>query len=125
MQRACYEHSHVRLCGEDLPGLLGKAGCNQYLREQAGDLGRKISIYLATEGHDTPERRLWVRGQRLAVRVHQGVSDRGATGVGVLDDNGGRGSEIAQVGEEGAGGVEVVDVVEGDLSSLQFFHTTQ
>jgi hypothetical protein len=43
----------------------------------------------------------------------------------VLDDDGGLGPEVAQVGEKGAGGVEVVEIVEGDLRPLQLLHTTQ
>ena len=71
------------------------------------------------------ERGLWVRSERLAVSIGDRSAERGAAGVGVLDDNGGLSFEVAQVGEKGAGGVEVVEVVEGDLSPLQLLHTTQ
>ena len=43
----------------------------------------------------------------------------------MLDDDGGLSSEVGQVGEKDAGGVEVVEVVEGDLASLQLLHATK
>src|SRR5829696_1689932 len=122
---ACDEHPHVRFGRQDLPGFLGKAGGDQDLGEDLGDLGREIPIHLTTERYDAPERRLRVRGQRLAVGVRQSVSNGGAAGVGVLDDDDGLGSQVGKVREKGAGGVEIVEVVEGDLPPLQFFYTTQ
>src|SRR5215210_2026355 len=43
----------------------------------------------------------------------------------MLDDDCGLSSEVGQVGEKGAGGVEVIEVVEGDLTPLQLLYATQ
>ena len=77
------------------------------------------------ERHDAPERGVRVGGEGLAVSVRERFPDRRAAGVGVLDDDGGMGSEVGQVGEEGAGGVQVVEVVEGDLPPLQLLHAAE
>src|ERR671916_208934 len=54
-----------------------------------------------------------------AGRLGHGGANRGAARVGVLDDHGGPGFEARQVRQQRPGGVEIVEVVEGDLPPLQ------
>ena len=43
----------------------------------------------------------------------------------MLHDDGGVDVEDGQVGQKRAGGVKIVEVVEGDLTPLQLLHTTE
>ena len=66
-----------------------------------------------------PIGRLGVAGERLAVGADEIGAFGDAAGIGVLDNDAGRGARRIKLGDAFIGRVGVVDVVVGELLALQ------
>ena len=110
------QQADVRLLREELDRLLrevvGRHDLDEVLQDERGER----AVHAAADRDDAAERRERVARERAAEGLGDGVADGRAARVVVLDDDGGRAVEVAR---ERDGGVEVEQVVEGELLALE------
>src|SRR5215207_162785 len=122
-QRAGSKEDHVRLRREDLTRPRVEVRSYEDLCKDFGDLRCKLPVYDPGERHDAAEGGGRVGGEGFSIRLAQILSDRSSARVGVFDDNRRRPPPFGEIGEGRPRGVYVVEVVEGELPSLQPLHS--
>src|SRR5215208_5486001 len=121
-QRAGCKEDHVRLRREDLTRPRVEVRSYEDLCKDFRDLRCKLPVYDPAKRHDAAEGGGRVGGEGLSIRLAQIPSDRSSTRVGVFDNNRRRPTPFGEIGEGRPRGVYVVEVVEGELPSLQLLH---
>lgn len=110
------QQAQVLFGGEDGPGLLVSAGGDDHLGEDVGDQPGVGAGQGAVDGDDAAEGRDGVALQRPGIGGRQIAAHGDAAGVGVFDDDAGRGLEL---GDQLIGGVGVGDVVVAQFLALR------
>ena len=110
------QQAQVLLGGEDSLGLLVGAGGDDHLGEDVGDQPGVGPGQAPVDGDDAAEGRDRVALQRPGIGRRQIAAHGDAAGVGVFDDDAGRGLEL---GDQLIGGVGVGDIVVAQLLALQ------
>ncbi len=110
------EQADVGLGAEGLERAVLVARREQDLDELLGERLRRGGVDGPVERDDAAERAQRVALERGAVGAREVGGDGGAARVVVLDDH--AGGRVAEVAQEGAGRVEVEDVVVGDLLAV-------
>src|SRR5882762_3964996 len=100
-------------------GLLGGIGSDDHFGQNFSDDAGRFRIQRAIDGDDAAVWRLRVTGEGLAVSADQIGALGDPAGVGMLDDDAGRGPRRIEFGDAFIGRVSIVDVVVRQLLALQ------
>ena len=118
-QSPSHQQAQILLGRQDAARIFVGIGRDDHFGENLGNLFRGRAVQFLIERQHATERALGVTRQRRQVRVLQGLAQRDAARVGVLDDGAGRTLRRIELRHQLIGGVGVIDVVVGQLLALQ------
>ena len=107
------------LLRDDRDRLFGRIRRDDHFGEDFGDGARGIGIQRAVDRDDAAIGRLRIAGERLAIGADEIGALGDAAGIGMLDDDAGRGARRIEFGDAFIGRIGVVDVVVGQFLALQ------
>ncbi len=114
-----FDEAQVLFGGKAVAGFGGEGRGDDGFDEELGYLLGSRAVYGLIDADDAAEGGDGVCGEGLGVGLEDGGGDGGSAGVGVLDDGDGGGGlgegGACEVGDEVPAGVEVDEVVEGEL----------
>ncbi|OIQ65472.1 hypothetical protein GALL_529680 [mine drainage metagenome] len=110
-QRARQQQPQIPLGGDNGDGLVRGIGRYDHFGEDFGDGAGGFSIERPVERDDAAKGGSRIARQRLAVGADEIGAFRDAAGVGMLDDDAGRGARRIELADAFIGRVGVVDIV--------------